>query len=77
MSEFKPLPLDSVITMDEPTPLSPYPMYKADDLAERVYRNLNLTHEESKQSWLVDGVECEVLIVGSSWKKGKVRIKRY
>jgi hypothetical protein len=39
------------------------------------YKMLQLYDEELKQTWLIDGADCEVLMVGSAWKKGKIRIK--
>jgi hypothetical protein len=74
MSEFYLLPLGSVISSDELTPLMSGDMYKSENFMQKIHKNLQLTDEESKQTWLIDGVDCEVLMVGSAWKKGKVRI---
>ena len=75
MFEFQPLPLDSVISRDTSMPLMTGNVCKVDSYIDIAHRNLQLSNEEINQTWVVDGAECQVLMVGSSWKKGKVRIK--
>ena len=75
MSEFKPLPPDSVISRDPLMPLTYGVLYKVEDYINLVHNHLMLSEEVTNKTWVKDGAECEVLMVGSTWKKGKVRIK--
>jgi hypothetical protein len=34
-----------------------------------------LSEEITNKTWVTDGADCEVLMTGSTWKKGKIRIK--
>ncbi|WP_434686894.1 KGK domain-containing protein [Pseudanabaena minima] len=75
MSEFKPLPPDSVISRNEPIPGRADLMFQCQSYLKGAYRRLNLDDENTQKIWTEEGAECEVLMVGSTWKKGKVRIK--
>ncbi|WP_103666426.1 KGK domain-containing protein [Pseudanabaena sp. BC1403] len=75
MSEFRTLLPDSVIARDPLMPLTYGSLYKVKDYIDLAYQQLMLSEEITKQTWVIDGADCEVLMVGSTWKKGKVRIK--
>lgn len=75
MTEFRPLPLDSVISRDRATPIMSSNVYKVESYINIAHRNLQLGDKDIQKEWTEEGVECEVLMVGSTWKKGKVRIK--
>lgn len=75
MSEFQPLPVDSVISRDPLMPQMTGNVCKVESYIDIAHRNLQLSHEETNQTWVVGGADCEVLMVGSAWKKGKIRIK--
>lgn len=75
MSEFKPLPPDSVISRDTLMPLTYGVLYKVEDYINLVHNHLMLSEEETNKTWVKEGADCKVLMVGSAWKKGKVRIK--
>lgn len=75
MSKFQPLPPDSVISRNTLMPLTYGVLYKVEDYIDLVHNKLMLSDEVTNKTWVKDGAECEVLMVGSTWKKGKVRIK--
>ena len=75
MPEFKPLPPDSVISRDILMPLTYGTLYKVQDYINLVHNQLMLSEEVTNKTWVEDGADCEILMVGSTWKKGKVKIK--
>lgn len=75
MAEFKPLPTDSVISTKEPIPGRADSMLQCESYLKGAYRMLDFYDENTQKIWTEEGGECEVLMVGSAWKKGKVRIK--
>lgn len=75
MSEFKLLPPDSVISRDPLMPFMTGNVCKGESYIDIAHERLLLINEETLKTWVVDGADCEVLMVGSAWKKGKVRIK--
>lgn len=75
MSEFKPLPPDSVISRSEPTPMRADYMFTCKNYLNGAYKQLDLYDENTQKLWIQEGADCEVLMVGSTWKKGKIRIK--
>ena len=75
MSKFNELPPDSVISRDTLMPLTYGVLYKVEDYINLVHKQLMLSEEQTHKTWVQDGADCQVLMVGSAWKKGKVRIK--
>jgi hypothetical protein len=56
-------------------PLTYGSLYKVRDYIDLAHNKLMLSDEAASQTWINEGAECEVLMVGSTWKKGKIRIK--
>lgn len=75
MSKFKPLHPDTVISREDPTPTRADYMFTCKNYLNGAYRLLDLYDENTQKLWTEEGCKCEVLMVGSSWKKGKIRIK--
>jgi len=75
MAEFRPLPPDSVISRNEPIPGRADLMFQCQSYLKGAYRQLSFYDENTQKFWTEEGADCEVLMVGSTWKKGKVRIR--
>ncbi|MBD2510099.1 hypothetical protein H6G91_22850 [Nostoc muscorum FACHB-395] len=49
-------------------------MTKHQDLIKPFETELDLNHGRRRTAWLTNNVECEVLRVGGTWLKGRMRL---
>lgn len=55
--------------------LMPHNTFKTREYLAEVGKRLGITKDGSHEKWLTEGVECEVLVPHTGWRKGKVKIR--
>ena len=72
--KFEQLKDDDVISTESSMPVMSHPVFKVETYLKDALKRSIGGQEEQQQQWL-EGVECEMLSLGSQWQKGKVRVK--